>query len=111
MISEEATKLADLPAKWEAEATEIDERLESKEVTGEVWTARSEILWENAVELREAIYAEQQEQDHIPSSIHRLADWLLQHGYPQDPRPETNDIGDWALAKLQELQKIVDEKE
>jgi hypothetical protein len=110
-MKEQPIKLADLPAKWEGEADEIDQRLEAKEVTGDVWEARRDILVENAVDLREALDRHHRKGDEstetIPSSAHRLADWLWQHGYPQEPRPQTNDICDWALAKLIEQDRVL----
>lgn len=102
-MKEEPIKLADLPAKWEAEAAEIDDRIEKGEVSGEIWEARRDILTENAVDLREALYRHKHTEnstDHIPSSVYRLAEWLGGHAYPHDPEPETNDICDWALALL-----------
>jgi hypothetical protein len=105
MKSEEVTKLADLPAKWEAEAAEIESRQESGEVSGEVWDARREILVENAVDLRDALTrAMKKSTDNIPTSAMRLSDWLWRRGYPR-PEPESNDICDWAIAKLNEMER------
>jgi hypothetical protein len=110
-MTNDATKLADLPSEWEAEAAEIEERREKGELSGEVWDARYDILTENASDLRLALAkASEKSTDFIPSSIYRLADWLAIHAYPANPAPESNDIADWALAKLQELQDQVDAK-
>lgn len=106
-MAEDYIKLADLPKHWEAEAEEIDARRESGEVTGEVWDARYDILTENAADLRLALAkAQEKTTDSIPTSAYRLLDYLTEH-YPRK-RPESNDVCDLALAKLQELQELVD---
>lgn len=107
-MAEETTRLADLPAEWEAEAEEIDERLEAGEISGEVWEARVEILTENAVALREALALIHAEDSNwkLPSSVYRLSDWLVERAYPE-PKPQTNDIADWALAKLAEQEREI----
>lgn len=110
-VTDEATKLADLPSIWEAEAAEIDERRQKGELSGEVWEARYDLLTENATDLRLALAkASEDSTDFVPSSVHRLAQWLGEHSFPENPEPGTNDIADWALAKLQELQEQVDAK-
>lgn len=108
-MTDEQTKLADLPAQWEAEAEEIDTRLGGGEVSGEVWETRRDILTENAIDLRDALYAhihKENSTDDIPSSVYRLSLWLGTHGYP-NPAPETNDVADWALAKLREYEAFL----
>lgn len=100
-MSTDVVSVADLPAKWEKEAEEIESHLSE----GEVWSGRYEVMTENAIELREALAAGDKR---VPSSAYRLADWLGAHGFPTDPEPETNDVCDLALAKLQELQNQLD---
>lgn len=110
-MTDETTKLADLPAQWEAEAGEIDARIEAGEISGEVWETRRDILIENAVDLRFALAKHTKagavSTEAIPSSAYRLTDWLGARAYPHDPEPETNDICDWALAKLVEQDRIL----
>lgn len=108
-MTNDATKLADLPSAWEAEAAEIDARRESGEVSGEVWDTRYDILTENASDLRLALSAAEENKSFwVPSSAMRLVEWLVDHETPETHAPETYDICDMALAKLQEMQELLD---
>lgn len=110
-MSTDTVKVADLPSVWEAEAAEIDERRQKGEVSGEVWDARYELLSENAADLRLALAAAEENKTFwVPSSAMRLVEWLVDHEGPKTHAPETYDICDMALAKLQDLQAKLDAK-